>query len=181
MNTFLELLVTHSGVIYPLLGLLYEPRVFAASCREAERWEGLEMKLRSFWYSAMNVCRIPFYVPAVRDEERRPVYFKYLLDFTSILDITLPVLPSHYQPSTAFTSSRSPTSTPRPSSHPYTSAHMYTFAQSSTVPKLTLTFAVVPFGGRQVLWDVHVWLYTLHPTCSPLLVLCLTPSAALPT
>ena len=36
-NAFLELLVTHSGVIYPLSGLLYEPRVFAASCGEAER------------------------------------------------------------------------------------------------------------------------------------------------
>ena len=67
-NAFLELLVTHSGVIYPLSGLLYEPRVFAASCREAERWEALEIK-RSFWYSALNLCRIPFYVPAVRDEE----------------------------------------------------------------------------------------------------------------
>ena len=49
---------------------------------------------RSFWYSAL---RIPFYVPAVRDGERRPVYFKYLLDVTSILDITLPVLTSHYR------------------------------------------------------------------------------------
>ena len=38
-----------------------------------------------------------FYVPAVREEVRRPVYFEYLLDFTSILDITLPVLPSHYR------------------------------------------------------------------------------------
>ena len=56
----------------------------------------MEIK-RSFWYSALNLCRIPFYVPAVWDEERRPVYFKYLLDVTSILDITLPVLPSHYR------------------------------------------------------------------------------------
>ena len=56
----------------------------------------MEIK-RSFWYSALNLCRILFYVLAVRDEERRPVYFKYLLDVTSILDITLPVLPSHYR------------------------------------------------------------------------------------
>ena len=72
------------------------------------------------------------------------------------------LLPSsipHYQyflrttkPSTPFTSSRSRTGTPRPSSHPYASAHMHTFAQSSTVPKLTLTFAVVPFGGGQVVF-----------------------------
>ena len=134
----------------------------------------MEIK-RSFWYSALNLCRILFYVPAVRDEERRPVYFKYLLDVTSILDITLPVLPSHYR---AFHAVHFKQISPRPS---YASAHMHTFAQSFTVPKLTLTSAVVPFGGRQVLRGVHVWLYTLHPTCSPLLALCLTPSAAPPT
>ena len=88
----------------------------------------------------------------------------------------LPSSISHYQyflrttePSTPFTSSRSRTGTPRPSLHPYAFAHMHTFAQSTTVPKLTLAFAVVPFGGGQVLRDVHVWLYTVFTFVGPLL------------
>jgi len=59
-NVFRNPLIIHSCVNYPSQGLLHELRVLAASRGEAERWEGLEIK-RSFWYSALKLCRTPFY------------------------------------------------------------------------------------------------------------------------